>query len=44
MSGYDIHRGENPRIIFFFWIAMAATATLAIGLGWRQLITAHKYE
>ena len=44
MSGYDIHRGENPRIIFFFWIAMAATATLVLGLGWRQLIAAQKYE
>ena len=44
MSGYDIHRGENPRIIFFFWIVMAATATLVLGLGWRQLIAAHKYE
>jgi penicillin-binding protein 2 len=44
MSQYDIHRGENPRILFFFWIVMAATATLIIGLGWRQLIAVHKYE
>lgn len=44
MSQYDIHRGENPRILFFFWIVMAATATLIIGLGWRQLIAVQKYE
>ena len=44
MSGYDVHRGENPRIIFFFWIVMAATVTLVLGLGWRQLIAAQKYE
>ena len=44
MSGYDVHRGENPRILFFFWIVMAATVTLVLGLGWRQLIAAHKYE
>lgn len=44
MSGYDVHRGENPRILFFFWIVMAATATLIIGLGWRQLVANQKYE
>jgi len=44
MSGYDVHRGENPRIIFFFWTVMAASATLILGLGWRQLIANQKYE
>jgi len=44
MSGYDVHRGENPRILFFFWIVMAATVTLVLGLGWRQLIANKKYE
>jgi penicillin-binding protein 2 len=44
MSGYDVHRGENPRILFFFWIVMAAGATLVIGLGWRQLVAFQKYE
>lgn len=44
MSQYDVHRGENPRILFFFWIVMAASLTLIIGLGWRQLIANQKYE
>lgn len=44
MSGYDVHRGENPRIIFFFWIVMVVSVTLVLGLGWRQLIAAQKYE
>ncbi|WPJ94421.1 penicillin-binding protein 2 [Coraliomargarita algicola] len=44
MSGYDFHRGENPRILFFFWIVMAAGITLLVGLGWRQLIAYQKYE
>ncbi len=44
MSQYDVHRGENPRILFFFWIVMAASVTLVIGLGWRQLIANQKYE
>lgn len=44
MSGYDIHRGDNPRILFFFWIVMIASAVLVVGLGWRQLIANQKYE
>lgn len=44
MNQYDVHRGENPRILFFFWIVMAASLTLIIGLGWRQLIANQKYE
>lgn len=44
MSGYDVHRGENPRVLFFFWIVMAAGITLIIGLGWRQLIANQKYQ
>ncbi|MEC7273736.1 MAG: penicillin-binding transpeptidase domain-containing protein [Verrucomicrobiota bacterium] len=44
MSQYDVHRGENPRIIFFIWIVIVASITLFLGLGWRQLIANHKYE
>ncbi|MEO0508807.1 MAG: penicillin-binding transpeptidase domain-containing protein [Verrucomicrobiota bacterium] len=44
MSQYDVHRGENPRIIFFFWIIMGATSVLLAGLGWRQLVASRKYE
>jgi penicillin-binding protein 2 len=44
MSQYDVHRGENPRILFFFWIVMVATFILLIGLGWRQLVANQKYE
>ncbi len=44
MSGFDVHRGENPRILFFFWIVMAASAVLVLGLGWRQLIANKKFE
>ncbi|MGZ0656477.1 penicillin-binding protein 2 [Coraliomargarita sp. W4R53] len=44
MSGYDVHRGDNPRILFFFWIVMAASVTLVLGLGWRQLVAYQKYE
>jgi len=44
MSQFDVHRGENPRILFFFWIIMTATLILLFGLGWRQLIASRKYE
>jgi penicillin-binding protein 2 len=44
MSEFDVHRGENPRVLFFFWIVMLASAVLLIGLGWRQLIANQKYE
>ncbi len=44
MNPYDVHKGENPRIRFFFWIVTAATAILIIGLGWRQLIAKAEYE
>lgn len=44
MSQVDVHRGENPRILFFFWIVMAASIVLLIGLGWRQLIASRKYQ
>lgn len=44
MSQVDVHRGENPRILFFFWIIIAATLVLLVGLGWRQLVASRKYE
>jgi penicillin-binding protein 2 len=44
MSQFDVHRGDNPRILFLFWIIMAATMVLLAGLGWRQLVASRKYE
>ena len=44
MSQFDVHRGENPRILFLFWIIMLASLVLILGLGWRQLIANQKYE
>jgi penicillin-binding protein 2 len=44
MSQFDVHRGENPRILFSFWIVMVCSLALVLGLGWRQLIAAQKYE
>lgn len=44
MSQFDVHRGENPRILFFFGIVMVSSLVLILGLGWRQLIAAQKYE
>ena len=44
MSQVDVHRGENPRILFLFWIVVAASLVLLFGLGWRQLVASQKYE
>ena len=44
MSQYDVHKGENPRILFFLWIVVTATMVLVVGLGWRQLVASRKYE
>ena len=47
MNQFDVYRGENPRILFLFWIIMAATLVLLAGLGWRQLVAsgaAHLYS
>jgi len=43
MSQVDVHRGENPRILFFLWIVSTATLVLVFGLGWRQLVASRKY-
>ena len=44
MSQFDVHRGENPRILFLFWIIITASMVLLVGLGWRQLVTSSKYQ
>jgi len=44
MSQYDVHKGENPRILFFLWIVLAASAVLIGGLGWSQLIDINEYK
>jgi penicillin-binding protein 2 len=44
MSRFDVHRGENPRILFFVWSVLVASSVLVVGLGWRQLVVNQKYE
>jgi penicillin-binding protein 2 len=44
MNQYDVHRGENPRILFFLWIVLAASGVLICGLGWSQLIGVREYQ
>jgi len=44
MSQYDVHKGENPRILFFLWVALAASGILIGGLGWSQLIDIREYQ
>ncbi|TVP80086.1 MAG: peptidoglycan glycosyltransferase [Puniceicoccaceae bacterium] len=44
MSQFDVHRRENPRLLFFFWIVLISSLTLVLGLGWRQLVANQKYE
>ena len=44
MNQFDVHRGENPRILFFLWLVLGACGTLIIGLAWRQLASGNAYE
>jgi penicillin-binding protein 2 len=44
MNQFDVHKGENPRILFFLWIVLAAGAILIGGLGWSQLIDISEYK
>ena len=44
MSQFDVHKGENPRIVFLLLIAVAASAVLIFGLAWRQLIAPQEFE
>ncbi|MGB0263514.1 MAG: peptidoglycan D,D-transpeptidase FtsI family protein [Opitutales bacterium] len=44
MNLFDVHKGENPRLLFFLWIVMAASLVLTVGLGWQQLIAKAEYD
>lgn len=44
MSQYEVHKGDNPRILFFLWIILATAVTLIGGLGWSQLVDIHRYK
>lgn len=44
MTQYEVHKGDDPRIFFFSWIALAASLTLAIGLAWSQLVDIREYR
>ncbi|MDP4694344.1 MAG: peptidoglycan glycosyltransferase, partial [Opitutales bacterium] len=44
MSQFDVHKGDNPRILFFLWIVLVASGVLVAGLAWRQLIAMNEYK
>ncbi|MEC7486838.1 MAG: peptidoglycan glycosyltransferase, partial [Verrucomicrobiota bacterium] len=44
MNLFDVHKGENPRLLLFIWIVVAATLALIVGLGWQQLVSRPEYE
>ncbi|MEM8868408.1 MAG: penicillin-binding protein 2 [Verrucomicrobiota bacterium] len=44
MNLYDVHKGENPRVLLFLWITLGATTLLIGGLAWRQLIASKEYR
>jgi penicillin-binding protein 2 len=44
MNIFDVHKGENPRLLLFIWIVIAATLVLIVGLGWQQLVSRAEYE
>ncbi len=44
MNQYDVHRGENPRILFFFWLVVGASLILLGGLAWQQLLAQREYR
>lgn len=44
MNQFDVHRGENPRILFFLWLVVTATLVLMGGLAWRQLISENEFK
>ncbi|MCH2035577.1 MAG: penicillin-binding protein 2 [Puniceicoccaceae bacterium] len=44
MNLFDVHKGENPRLLLFIWIVIAATLALIVGLGWQQLVSRAEYE
>lgn len=44
MSQFDVHKGENPRILFFLWLVLASSLVLIVGLAWRQLIGMEEFR
>ncbi len=44
MSQYDVHKGDNPRILLFFWVVLIASGALIIGLAWSQLIATNEFK
>lgn len=44
MSQYDVHKGENPRILLFLWVVLFAASVLIVGLAWTQLITPNEFR
>ena len=44
MSQYEAHKADDPRISFFFKIAVAASLALIAGLTWSQLIDIYEYQ
>jgi len=44
MSQFDVHKGENPRILLFLWLVIASAGVLIIGLAWSQLIATNEFK
>ena len=44
MSQYDVHKGENPRILLFLWVVLLAGGVLIVGLAWTQLIAPNEFR
>ncbi|MGJ8652050.1 MAG: peptidoglycan D,D-transpeptidase FtsI family protein [Opitutaceae bacterium] len=44
MSQYDVHKGENPRILLFLWVVLISGAVLIVGLAWTQLIAPNEFR
>lgn len=44
MKQYDVHRGENERLLIFLRITLILTAILLAGLAWRQFISNQKFQ
>ncbi|MGJ8640789.1 MAG: penicillin-binding transpeptidase domain-containing protein [Opitutaceae bacterium] len=44
MSQFDVHKGDNPRILFFLWLILISSGILIIGLAWSQLIATNEFK
>ena len=44
MTQYEVYKGDDPRIFFFSWIALAGSLALIIGLAWSQLVDIREYR